>query len=231
MRAYSLAFFVFGCFSGLARWVLLSLVAALLPSCTCLPRVGSLEAYNFSINHPRAIKVYKVAGGYPPEGDVAYAYLRIENTSADKLPISFGRWSERKKEWVSLFGRLKPVVTVESDGAPILGEPEIILTGLSSKTVCAGRFFPKNMPDSRDFPLNEANFDRTFAVKIRPDRSRVSQQGNMVLRFKLDYIDRRGMLAPASVPEAVVRIPISISSEYRPEAITTTPSVISNEQD
>ncbi len=111
-----------------------------------------------------------------------------------------------------------------SEGAPIRGTPEVLLSGLSRRNICPGKYFPPNMPDAGDFPLNEANYRRDFAIRITPDRTKTGASGALKIRFALRHVSRRLGADPPGTPFTEFRVPVTITDKFRPESITAEPS-------
>jgi len=214
------------CFAQLARWIVAtSLILIMLASsgCSCFPpRTGSLDDYEFAVFHPQSVEIYKPLASEPPLNEKVYIYLRLDNTSAARTPMCFAWWFGSSNKWWGIGNRLVPVVTAKSVGAPIVGDPEVRVTGISGKTICAGEYFPKTLPEAEDFPLNEANFDRQFCIVLRPDRRQVpGVQGHIEVTFTL--AQSRSLVPPGTPPIAKFNIPVRLVDRYRPEALSPEP--------
>jgi hypothetical protein len=194
-------------------------------SCSCInSRFVDLDKMDYSLYYPDELVVYRPTAGSPPNKDRLYGYLAFQNESKTDEAFCFGRWSPRKQEWrKSLFGiaSLAPRVKLLENTAPIVGDPVFHLTGISRETVLTGKRFPEVGPDSDDFPYNEYNFDRAFAIEMTPDRSKPPGSSGY-LRFAFDLADISDSKSESQ--EVEVRILVSVSGEFRPGQMTVTQS-------
>lgn len=195
----------------------------LLGGCCGLPRTAPMREYDFAISHPSSVHVYKPPAHRTPVPDKVFIYLRWENLGGEhETPLSFSHYSKKKNAWGWLCHFLEPVVEVENESAPILGEPEVRLSGLSSRTICPGAFFPRILPDDRDFPTNEANLRRDVCIVVTPDRDQQGQepQGRLKVRVSIRYSDPTR--SSQGAPVAEFYIPIKLINEFRPGFFTPT---------
>ena len=165
--------------------------------------------------------IYRPQAGVPPVDERLFIYLAFQNGSRPDSPMCFACWSERKGEWErQLAGDLVPVVEVVNDGAPIVGVPEVRLQGISGKGLLTGDRFPEVLPDVADFPLNEANYRRDFAIVVRPDRAAPQPSGRLHIKATLA---RAGQPTTASQAAQSVTFDIKIElrpNEFRPDVAT-----------
>ncbi|GGD75359.1 hypothetical protein [Rhizobium anhuiense] len=120
-----------------------------------------------------------------------------------------------------------PVIEVVNDGAPIIGTPEVRLQGISGKGLRTGDRFPEVLPDIADFPLNEANYRRDFAIVIRPNRSAAQLSGKLHVKATLVRV---GQPPTASQAAQAVTFDIKIEArpnEFRPDVMTVDTSEVS----
>ncbi|WP_426398222.1 hypothetical protein ACN9M1_05935 [Ralstonia sp. R-29] len=202
-----------------------SLVATMtLQACACLQSDGPIANYHFEVLRPRALVIYKPVAGTPPANDIAIIYLALQNDSEGPRSLCFACYRHSDKSWHRvLFSDVVPSVEVTSENAPIIGVPEVRLAGASGETVKPGRRFPDIIPDASEFPLNEANYRRDFAIVVHPDRTRVGVTGDLLVRVSLA---RPNHPRPDDGQPQIAsfRIPVTISKEFRPETMTTEPS-------
>ncbi|WP_374652317.1 hypothetical protein [Dongia sp.] len=195
-----------------------------LSGCACWSKPSSIGEYQFSVLHPRAVSIYKPVAGLPPSDDRLFLYLALQNDGRPEAPLCFACWSEDSKRWQwTPFKDLVPVISVVSEDAPIIGTPEVRMAGVSGKTITPGGRFPEIIPDPTDFPYNEANYSRDFAIVIHPDRSQIGATGYLAVTVSVARRDQPesgdGLAQIASF-----RIPVTVVDQFRPEAMTPEPS-------
>ncbi|HYD05915.1 MAG TPA: hypothetical protein VEC60_09320, partial [Reyranella sp.] len=182
-----------------------------------------LQSYQFEVLHPRELVIYKPVAGVAPQSDRAFIYLALQNNSAQNAPFCFACWDDKAARWDRfLFYDLVPVVEVTSHGAPIVGAPVVRLGGVGGRSLPPGKRFPDIIPDPADFPLNEANYRRDFAIMVQPDRSRIGATGTLEVRVSLARTPGSTVVGTPQI--ARFRIPVTISEDFRPETMTTEPS-------
>ncbi|WZV77982.1 hypothetical protein AAFM48_07630 [Burkholderia pseudomallei] len=131
----------------------LLVITAGLQACACLQSEGPIAHYHFDVFRPHAVVFYKPVAGTPPANDVAIIYLAIQNDSVGPRSICFACYSDSHNNWHRVFFHdVVPTVEVTSEGAPIVGLPEVHLGGASGKTVGPGRRFPEIIPSASQFP-------------------------------------------------------------------------------
>src|SRR5262245_39637174 len=130
----------------------------------CCP-TSPLSQFQFKLYHPREVRIYDRDANGSNVPDLVFVYFRLENASDSGKPLCFAHWSIKHSRWQSCLPRLTPVLMVTSEGAPILSA-ETRLSGLSDVTIHEGSYFPRAVPDEKDFPYNEAHFRRDFCIAI-----------------------------------------------------------------
>ena len=206
---------------GILQWRsatrLLALVSVFaLQGCACLQSDGPINSYAFQVFRPHELVIYKPVAGQ------ATIYLALQNNSDGPRSICLACYSHRKNRWYQLLSHdVVPVVDVTSEGAPILGEPEVRLFGASGEVIKPGNRFPKVIPDPSEFPLNEANYRRDFAIVIHPDPSKkIGATGKLVVKVTLAR-PKHPRNDDGSSQVATFRIPVTIGPDFRPETMTT----------
>jgi hypothetical protein len=214
----------------------------LLGGCACLFNEDQLDQFNFLVFHPQELRIYKPVAVHDsgPSDDKAILYLALQNNSLPKETFCFACWVPEKHAWDrGLTHDLALKIDVAKEGSvPILGEPEVDLAGISNETVVPGKRFPEVIPDMKEFPLNEANYRRDFAIIVHPDRSKMTQcltsdqppatynpAKTGFLRVKVS-LARTGKEKPGDGTSQIAdfRIPVIVCSDYRPEGMTVQPS-------
>ncbi|WP_316164976.1 MULTISPECIES: hypothetical protein [unclassified Bradyrhizobium] len=162
--------------------------------------------------------IYKPVAGTPPSNDLVYIYLAVQNNGRPNAPMCFAHYSSDYPQWWAGFGHdLVPKISVVAKDAPILGPIEVRDRGISDVELSTGERFPAVVPDPADFPLNEANFRRDFAIVVKPDRRAIGKSGllNVSVTFEIKEGDRN-----REFPEEVsFSIPISLVNSFRPETM------------
>lgn len=200
-----------------ARAAAAAVCAYVLSGCQCLQAPSDLSQYSFSVYHSRNVVIYRKEPGQTD--DVAYVYLSLQNDSPANCGMCFEYWSNSEQKWTGrIFASLVPVISVASEGAPIIGQPEVRTAGLSGQSIAPGHRFPEIVPDATEFPLNEASYRRDFVIVLRPDRSLTGTGGAVDVRVSLAHLAPRP--DEKASPVAHFRIPVSISDQFRPEGMT-----------
>ena len=140
--------------------LLLLINVVMTSGCACiLASKPSLKDYTFKVYRPSKVIIYKAIAGIKPEEDKVFIYLAVENESATEQPLCMAHFDSKTQKWQSApFYNLKPLVVINNQGAPIIGEPEVLTTGIANRSLSPGERFPEVGPDIRDFPINESNF-------------------------------------------------------------------------
>lgn len=191
-----------------------------LNGCACISAPSDIKSIQFSVYHPASVVFYRPISGSPPLDEHNYIYLALQNDSKADTPICFACWNNEENIWDWIpFHDVVPVVSVISTDAPIIGKPEIFITGLGGQSISPLGRYPDVLPDTGDFPLNEANYRRDVAIKIRPDRSITSKSGILKVSVSLAKVNKlTGEVSSTQTGQATqFNIPISFSSEFRPE--------------
>lgn len=195
-------------------------LAALAAGCACLSAPADLQSIQFSVYHPAAVVLYKPIAGTAPPDERAYLYLALQNDSAADVPICLACWNQSDGRWRwTPWHDVVPVVTVVAEGAPVVGQPQAVVTGLGGQSVRPLHRSPETLPDTGDFPLNEANYRRDVAIMIRPDRSNLARAG--VLHVSVTLAHRDPSTGQASGTErgrtARFDVPVTFAPDFRPE--------------
>lgn len=140
--------------------------------------------------------------------------------------MCFAGWDDRSGQWRRTpFQDLIPVVRVSNQDAPIFGEPEVRVDGIGGVALEPGRRFPDIIPDPAEFPYNEANYRRDFAIVLRPNRAAVPARGAIDVTVTMA---RREPRIPEEAPAQVARfrIPVVLLDEFRPDTMIPEPSAV-----
>jgi hypothetical protein len=210
--------------SRLLRVVAAATASLGLGGCACLSSGNIGDDRPFTIFHPHEVVIYKPQAGVPPADDKVFVYLAIQNNARPNAPMCFANWRSDANTWEANFGHdLIPQIVVASQGAPIIGKPEVRASGVSGVKLDNGDRFPGALPNPADFPYNEANFRRDFAIVLKPDRRAIGKQGNLQISVSIarSSDQSRGTLLPEI---SQFSIPVTLTNRFRPETMIPEPS-------
>ncbi|WP_162653320.1 hypothetical protein [Lentilitoribacter sp. Alg239-R112] len=189
----------------------------ILSSCACYVASKS-KLEHFAVYHPIEVRIYRPDA--EPENDLIYVYLAIANLGVDE-PMCFSHWSNQDLGWKKgILNTLEIDVEVQNDGAPLLQSPLSIVSGISGRKIDVNERFPEVLPDYRDFPLNEANYQRDFVIVLKPDRSKLltkNRAGSIEVNVKISKELKEGEIDSKHI---TFKVPVKLVNEFRPETPT-----------
>ncbi|MES0117908.1 hypothetical protein ACYG9R_17845 [Mesorhizobium sp. RSR565B] len=189
-----------------------------LGGCACSLSGGGNQDRPFTVFRPHKVVIYRPVAGTPPSNDLIYIYFAVQNNARPNAPMCFAHFNPQNLAWRSGFGHdLVPKISITARNAPIIGRPEVRNGGISGIELTTGERFPAVAPDPSDFPLNEANYRRDFAILVRPDRRAVGKSGSLDVTVTFDI--KEGKQTKSFPEEVSFSIPISLVDSFRPETM------------
>lgn len=200
------------------KFLALLLLSSWLGGCACTLGGVTAPERPFTVFRPHKVVVYKPVAGTPPSNDLIYIYLAVQNNARPNAPMCFAHFNAQSQAWWSGFGHdLIPKISVVARNAPVVGQPEVRNGGISDVELATGERYPAVIPDPSDFPLNEANYRRDFAIVVRPDRRAIGKTGSLDVSVTFDI--KEGERVSKFPEEVTFSIPISLVSSFRPETM------------